>query len=143
MILSAIAERLKHRSKDGFKGRYFEATLILQAVSGPVAKFVSEPGTGQSSSVFRLGCPCMAVVKCGPVRPIPRPFSNFATGPTRMRCALTLPRPARQSREPKRSSAMRSGRRMKTTTPRDADFVDADGGRVSRRWLPGHRLRRV
>jgi DDE domain len=33
MILSAIAERLKRRSKDDFKGRHFEALLILQAVS--------------------------------------------------------------------------------------------------------------
>ena len=33
MILSAIAERLKRRSKDDFKGRHFEASLILQAVS--------------------------------------------------------------------------------------------------------------
>ena len=33
MILSALAEKLKRRSKDDFKGRHFEATLILQAVS--------------------------------------------------------------------------------------------------------------
>ena len=33
MILSAIAEKLKRRSKDDFKGRHFEAALILQAVS--------------------------------------------------------------------------------------------------------------
>src|SRR3954452_11987081 len=33
MILSAIAEKLKRRSKDDFKGRHFEATLIIQAVS--------------------------------------------------------------------------------------------------------------
>jgi transposase, IS6 family len=33
VILSAIAERLKRRSKDDFKGRHFEASLILQAVS--------------------------------------------------------------------------------------------------------------
>jgi transposase, IS6 family len=33
MILSAIAERLKRRSKDDFKGRHFEASLILQAVA--------------------------------------------------------------------------------------------------------------
>ena len=33
MILSAIAERLKRRSKDYFKGRHFQASLILQAVS--------------------------------------------------------------------------------------------------------------
>src|SRR3954465_15553587 len=33
MILSAIAERLKSRSKDDFKGRPFEASPILQAVA--------------------------------------------------------------------------------------------------------------
>src|SRR3954465_10900467 len=33
MILSAIAEKLKRRSKDDFKGRHVEAALILQAVS--------------------------------------------------------------------------------------------------------------
>ena len=32
MILSAIAERLKRRSKDDFRGGHFEAPLILQAV---------------------------------------------------------------------------------------------------------------
>ena len=32
MILSAIAEKLKRRSKDDFRGRHFEASLILQAV---------------------------------------------------------------------------------------------------------------
>ena len=32
MILSAIAEGLKRRSQDDFKGRPFEAPLILQAV---------------------------------------------------------------------------------------------------------------
>jgi hypothetical protein len=32
MILSAIAEKLKRRSKDDFRGRRFEAPLILQAV---------------------------------------------------------------------------------------------------------------
>src|SRR3569833_2037811 len=32
MILSAIAEKLKRRSKGDFKGRHFEASLILQAV---------------------------------------------------------------------------------------------------------------
>jgi transposase, IS6 family len=29
MILSAIAEKLKRRSKDDFKGRHFAAVLIL------------------------------------------------------------------------------------------------------------------
>src|SRR3954463_15430532 len=33
MILNALAEKLKRRSKDDFKGRHFEAALILQAVS--------------------------------------------------------------------------------------------------------------
>ena len=33
MILSAIAEKLKRQSKDDFKGRHFEASLILQAVT--------------------------------------------------------------------------------------------------------------
>src|SRR5215204_4737714 len=33
MILNALVERLKHRSKGDFKGRHFEASLILQAVS--------------------------------------------------------------------------------------------------------------
>ena len=33
MILNAIAAKLKRRSKDDFKGRHFEASLILQAVS--------------------------------------------------------------------------------------------------------------
>jgi transposase, IS6 family len=33
MILNALVERLKRRSKDDFKGRLFEAPLILQAVS--------------------------------------------------------------------------------------------------------------
>ena len=34
MILSAIAERLKRRSKDDFKGRHFQASLILQRSLG-------------------------------------------------------------------------------------------------------------
>ena len=33
MILNAIAAKLKRRSKDDFKGRHFEAALIVQAVS--------------------------------------------------------------------------------------------------------------
>jgi transposase, IS6 family len=32
MILSAVAEKLKRRSRDDFEGRHFEASLILQAV---------------------------------------------------------------------------------------------------------------
>ena len=48
MILSAIAEKLKRRSKNDFKGRHFEASLIVHAVSrylryplsyGPLAIF--------------------------------------------------------------------------------------------------------
>src|SRR3954452_19896512 len=33
MVLNALVEKLKRRSKDDFKGRHFEATLILHAVS--------------------------------------------------------------------------------------------------------------
>ncbi len=33
MILNAIAERPKRKSKDDFKGRQFQAWLIIQAVS--------------------------------------------------------------------------------------------------------------
>ncbi|PSJ20386.1 IS6 family transposase, partial [Halomonas sp. ND22Bw] len=33
MILFAIAAKLKHRSKADFKGRHYEAALIVQAVS--------------------------------------------------------------------------------------------------------------
>src|SRR5688572_11644945 len=33
MILNALVERLQRRSKHDFKGRHFEAALILQAVS--------------------------------------------------------------------------------------------------------------
>ena len=33
MILNAIAEKLKRQSKGDFKGRQFEAGLIIQAVS--------------------------------------------------------------------------------------------------------------
>ena len=33
MILNAIAAKLKRRAKDDFKGRHFEAALIVQAVS--------------------------------------------------------------------------------------------------------------
>src|SRR3954467_9200528 len=33
MILNALVEKLKRRSKDDFKGRHFEAMLILQVVS--------------------------------------------------------------------------------------------------------------
>ena len=33
MILNAIAEKLKRQSKDDFRGRHFEAWLIVQAVT--------------------------------------------------------------------------------------------------------------
>jgi len=40
MILNALVEKLKRRSKDDFKGRHFEATLILQAVSDPAGRLL-------------------------------------------------------------------------------------------------------
>ncbi len=33
MILNAIAEKLKRQSKDDFKGRHFEAWLIVQTAA--------------------------------------------------------------------------------------------------------------
>jgi hypothetical protein len=33
MILNALAAKLKRRSRDDFKGRHFEAALIVQAIS--------------------------------------------------------------------------------------------------------------
>jgi transposase-like protein len=33
VILNAIVEKLKHQSRDNFKGRHFEAWLIMQAVT--------------------------------------------------------------------------------------------------------------
>ena len=33
MILNALALRLKRQARDDFKGRHYEATLILQAIS--------------------------------------------------------------------------------------------------------------
>jgi transposase, IS6 family len=35
MILNALVEKLKRRAKDDFKGRHFEATLILQLLALP------------------------------------------------------------------------------------------------------------
>ena len=57
------------------------AHLARHGLGGPVAKFASKPRNGRIGTVFNLGCPRMAVVKCHLTRPIPRPFSNFATGP--------------------------------------------------------------
>ena len=48
MILSAIADRLKRRSKDDFKGRHFEVSLILQAVCWYLRY---SPSLGQLSSI--------------------------------------------------------------------------------------------
>ena len=48
MILSAIAEKLKRQSQDDFKGRRFEASLMLQAVSWYLRY---SPSLGQLSSI--------------------------------------------------------------------------------------------
>ncbi|EHS50950.1 putative insertion sequence transposase-like protein, partial [Rhizobium sp. PDO1-076] len=34
MILNSIAEKLERQSKDDFKGRYFKAWLVVQALGG-------------------------------------------------------------------------------------------------------------
>src|SRR3954463_13332960 len=64
---------------DGAFGPHTAASV--KAFQGPVAKFVSEPGDGRIGTGFRLDFPRMAVVKGSPAGPLPRPFSNFATGP--------------------------------------------------------------
>ncbi len=47
MILSAIAEKLRRRSKDDFKGRHFQASLILQAMAfKPDAIDINTPKEG-------------------------------------------------------------------------------------------------
>ena len=33
MLLNALVEKLKHQSRDDFKGRQFEACVIIQAVT--------------------------------------------------------------------------------------------------------------
>ena len=54
MILNALVEKLKRRSKDDFKGRHFEATLILQAVSWylryPLATVTSKSCSSSAAS---------------------------------------------------------------------------------------------
>ncbi|MBG6148632.1 hypothetical protein IWQ51_006798 [Labrenzia sp. EL_142] len=42
MILTAIADKLKRQSKYDFKGRQFEAWLIIQAVSWYLRKVLSQ-----------------------------------------------------------------------------------------------------
>ena len=50
MILSAIAEKLRCRSKDDFKGRHFEASLILQAISWYL-RYPSGPSDGHRTNL--------------------------------------------------------------------------------------------
>ena len=64
--------------------------VATQAAERSVEQFTSIFGlsgeraeNGRIGSAFTLGCPRIAVVKGSPARPIPRPFSNFATGPCR------------------------------------------------------------
>ena len=45
--------------------------MLVPFEDGPVAKFGSEPTDGRMGSAFKLGCPRMAAVTCGPARPIP------------------------------------------------------------------------
>ena len=45
MILNALVERLKRRAKHDFKGRHFEASLILQAVSWYLRFLTHDSGT--------------------------------------------------------------------------------------------------
>jgi hypothetical protein len=80
IILSAIAEKLKRRSKDDFKGRHFEAALILQAVSWYLHYLLSyrdieemflERGLAVGHSTLNrwvLALPCQRVASAGDAR---------------------------------------------------------------------------
>ena len=61
MILNALVERLKRRSKGDFKGWHFEASLILQAVSWylryPLSVSQSSAKTRQCEAACPLGGP--------------------------------------------------------------------------------------
>ena len=65
-------------------------------------KVCEEARNGRIGSAFKLGCPRMAVVTCGPAQPVPRPFSNFATGP-HLRPRIANPAQLRISRQFSRS----------------------------------------
>ena len=54
MALNALVEKLKRRSKDDFKGRHFEATLILQAVSWYLCYLLSSHSRGAPGWMKRL-----------------------------------------------------------------------------------------
>ena len=45
MILNAIAEKLNRQSRDDFKGRHFEAWLVMQAVTKVPALPAELPGS--------------------------------------------------------------------------------------------------
>jgi len=45
-ILDTIAEKLKRQSKDDFRGRHFEARLIVQAASSGLFHFMRASGEG-------------------------------------------------------------------------------------------------
>ena len=55
MFLNALVEKLKRRSKDDFKGRHFEATLILQAVSWYLRASRQRTGPARQGSRMTLG----------------------------------------------------------------------------------------
>jgi hypothetical protein len=57
MILNALVEKLKRRSKDDFKGRHFEATLILQ----PVSWYLRDVGCPISGRKWDSSKPCFLV----------------------------------------------------------------------------------
>jgi hypothetical protein len=97
MILNALVERLQRRSKDDFKGRHFEAALILKAVSwylryplGLVANSDMARARGWPDPNFH------ALLTCG--RPKQSASSRF--------CSHTVQRPAKP--KPLRSHSIAS-----------------------------------
>ena len=103
MILNALVEKLKRRSKDDFKGRHFEATLILPAVSWylryPLSYrdikelflerglevdhgLIANPGVGRS--VQDHGSPPKSEAHMRPARSMRGKPHEVVTGPSRL-----------------------------------------------------------
>ncbi len=62
MILHAIAAKLKQRAKADFRGRHFDATLIVQAVSWYLRYPLSYRDIEE---LFRKRCPQATALRAG------------------------------------------------------------------------------
>jgi hypothetical protein len=80
VILNAIAEKLKRRSKDDFKGRHFEASLILQTSRGicAIRSATAKLRNCFWSVVWRRPNP--SSVRCCGISSCLRPIGSVQTG---------------------------------------------------------------